>query len=138
MVPSADLPGAGPAYPLSPLGVRLRARPIDSLTLLTGVFNGSPVLTNPSTLDPQQQNASGTSFPLNGSALVISELQYSYPALGQMVYSGASSALSGTYKIEFWYDSENFNDLEFDNTGLSLANPSSNGMPLLHHGNYSL
>ena len=27
MVPSADLPGGGPAYPLSALGVRLRARP---------------------------------------------------------------------------------------------------------------
>ncbi len=42
MVPSADLPGGGPAYPLSALGVRARYRPIDSVTLLTGVFNGSP------------------------------------------------------------------------------------------------
>ena len=33
MLPSADLPGGGPAYPLSALGVRLRARPIDSLTV---------------------------------------------------------------------------------------------------------
>jgi porin len=138
MVPSADLPGGGPAYPLSALGVRLRARPNDSLTLLTGVFNGSPVLTNPSTLDPQQQNASGTSFPLRGGALVIGELQYAYPALGQMVYSGGASSLSGTYKLGFWYDSESFDDLQFDNTGLSLANPASNAMPLLHHGDYSI
>ena len=138
MVPSADLPGGGPAYPLSALGVRLRARPNDSLTFLAGVFNGSPVLTNPSTLDPQQQNASGTSFPLRGGQLVIGELQYAYPALGSMVYSAGSSSLSGTYKIGFWYDSENFNDLQFDNTGLSLANPASNGMPLLHHGDYSI
>ncbi len=29
MVPSADLPGGGPAYPLSALGVRLRVRPIE-------------------------------------------------------------------------------------------------------------
>jgi porin len=137
MVPSADLPGGGPAYPLSALGVRLRARPNDALTFLAGLFNGSPVLTNPTTLDPQQQNASGTSFPLNGGALVIGELQYAYPALGQMVYSAAASALSGTYKVGFWYDSEDFDDLQFDNTGLSLANPVSNGMPLLHHGDYS-
>ena len=42
MVPSADLPGGGPAYPLSALGVRWRVRRSDSLTFLAGVFNGSP------------------------------------------------------------------------------------------------
>src|SRR5271163_3088549 len=42
MLPSADLPGGGPAYPLSAPGVRLRAKPTDSLTFLTGVFSGSP------------------------------------------------------------------------------------------------
>ena len=36
MLPSADLPGGGPAYPLSALGVRVRARPIDSLTVPGG------------------------------------------------------------------------------------------------------
>jgi porin len=136
MVPSADLPGGGPAYPLSALGVRARVRATNSLTLLAGVFNGSPVANNIG--DPQQQNPSGTSFPLNGGALVIGELQYSYPALGQMVYGGGASTLSGTYKVGFWYDSENFDDLQFDNTGLSLANPLSNGMPLSHHGDYSV
>jgi porin len=137
MVPSADLPGGGPAYPLSALGVRLRARPTDSLTLLTGVFNGSPVLTNPSMLDSQQQNASGTSFPLNGGALVIGELQYAYPALGAMVTSAQEHVYPGTVKLGFWYDSEAFDDLEFDNMGLSLASPASNAMPLLHRGDYS-
>ena len=127
MVPSADLPGGGPAYPLSALGVRLRVRPIDSLTFLVGVFNGSPA---PNTIgDPQQANPSGTSFPLNGGALVIAELQYAYPALGTMVYAAGSSRCRGTYKLGFWYDSENFADLRFDNTGLSLANPSSTGIP---------
>ena len=29
--------------------------------------------------DPQKQNPSGTSFPLNGGALAIAELQYAYP-----------------------------------------------------------
>jgi porin len=138
MVPSADLPGGGPAYPLSTLGVRVRARPNDSLTLLTGVFNGSPVLTNPSTLDPQQQNASGTSFALNGGVLVIGELQYAYPALGAIVVSPQERVYPGTVKLGFWYDSEGFNDLQFDNTGLSLASLASNGMPLLDHGDYSL
>jgi len=89
MVPSADLPGGGPAYPLSALGVRLRARPTDSVTFLAGLFNGSPVANNSG--DPQQQNPSGTSFPLNGGILAIAELQYAYPALGSMVYADGKS-----------------------------------------------
>ncbi|MGH7029596.1 MAG: carbohydrate porin, partial [Stellaceae bacterium] len=136
MVPSADLPGGGPAYPLSALGVRLWVRPTDSLTGLMAVTNGNPA---PDSIgDPQVENPSGTSFPLNGGALVIGELQYSYPALGAMVTSEQAEVHQGTYKIGFWYDSERFDDLQFDNTGLSLANPLSSGMPLGHHGNYSI
>jgi porin len=137
-VPSYDFPGGGPAYPLSALGVRARYRPIDSLTILTGVFNGSP---SPSggvccSGDPQQQNPSGTSFPLNGGVLVIAEAQYSYPSLGTMLYANQSEPLSRVYKVGAWYNSEDFADQQFDNTGLSLANPASNGMPLAHHGQY--
>jgi porin len=140
MVPSADLPGGGPAYPLSALGVRARYRPVDSLTFLTGVFNGSP---SPSgglccSGDSQQQNPSGTSFPLNGGVLVIAEAQYAYPSLGTMLYANQSEPLARVYKIGAWFDSENFADQQFDNTGLSLANPASNGVPLSHHGNYGL
>jgi porin len=140
MVPSADLPGGGPAYPLSALGVRARYRPVDSLTFLTGVFNGSP---SPSgglccSGDAQQQNPSGTSFPLNGGVLVIAEAQYAYPSLGTMLYAGQSEPLSRVYKIGAWFDSQNFADQQYDNTGLSLANPSSNGLPLGHHGNFGV
>jgi porin len=137
MVPSADLPGGGPAYPLSALGVRFKARPIDPVTLLVGVFNGSPVK-NGVTGDPQLANNSGTSFPLNGGALVIAELQYSYPSLGSMLYADQSEPLARVYKIGFWYDTERFNDLRFDNTGLSLASPLSTGIPQQHRGNYSI
>jgi porin len=137
MVPSADLPGGGPAYPLSALGVRIKTRPIDPVTLLVGVFNGSPVPVN-STGDPQQVNASGTSFPVNGGALVFAELQYAYPALGSMLYADQSEPLARVYKIGFWYDTEHFNDLRFDNTGLSLANPGSTGVPQQHRGDYSI
>lgn len=60
MLPSADLPGGGPAYPLSALGLRVRAHPTNSLTLLAGLFNGSPVSNN--TGDPQQQNHQELAF----------------------------------------------------------------------------
>jgi len=136
MVPSADLPGGGPAYPLSALGARFKARPIDPVTILAGVFNGSPVPNNNG--DPQQVNPSGTSFPTNGGALLIAELQYSYPALGSMLYADQSEPLARVYKIGFWYDTEHFADQRFDNTGLSLANPLSTGIPQQHRGNYSI
>ena len=40
----------------------MRAHPTDSLTMLLGVFNGSPVSAH-ATGDPQAANPSGTSFP---------------------------------------------------------------------------
>jgi porin len=136
MVPSADLPGGGPAYPLSALGVRARVRPTDSLAFLVGVYNGSPVPNNNG--DPQKVNSSGTSFPLNGGVLVFAEMQYSYPALGSMLYADQKEPLARVYKLGFWYDSERFDDLRYDNTGLSLADPASTGIPQQHRGNYSI
>ncbi len=136
MLPSADLPGGGPAYPLSALGVRLRGRPSDGLTFLLGVFNGSPVAHNIG--DPQVENASGTSFPLNGGALVIAELQYAYPSLNTLVTPDQGEPLARTYKLGFWYDSERFDDLRTDTAGVSLASPYSNGIPASHSGDFSI
>jgi porin len=136
MVPSADLPGGGPAYPLSTLGVRVRTRPIDSLSFLLGVFTGSP--TANSTGDSQMTNASGTSFPIHTGVMVIGEMQFSYPSLGSMISADAPEPLARLYKLGFWYNSQNFADQQYDNTGLSLANPASNGVPLNHHGDFSV
>jgi porin len=116
-LPSYDMPGGGPAYPLSAPGIRVRARPIDSLTFLAGVFNGSP-------LSNSGENSSGTTFPVNGGALVIAELQYSYPSLGSMVSADQSQSLSGTYKLGFWYDTESFPDQEYAD--------------VTHQGNYAI
>ncbi len=130
MVPSADMPNGGPAYPLSALGVRARGKPNDAFTVLGGVFNGSP--TNRSGV-----NDSGTGFPLDGGVLAIGEVQYSYPSLGAMVSPDDTAALSGTYRLGLWYDSENFADQRFDTTGTSLAT-SLTGNPRMHHGDYGI
>ena len=135
MLPSADLPGGGPAYPLSDLGVRARVHLTDSITALGGVFSGSPVSNN--TGDPQMRNPSGTSFPLNGGALVIAELQFAYPSSGTLVQANEADQLARTYKIGMWYDTKNFADLHYDNTGLSLANPASDGIAANRRGNYA-
>jgi len=137
MVPSADLPGGGPAYPLSDLGVRAQWKtPIDSVKILAGVFNGSPIRNN-NAADSQRADRWGTSFPLDGGVLAIAELQYSYPALGAMSY-GDESPLSGTYRLGAWYDSEQFSDQRYDNTGLSLADLNTTGVARLHEGDYSI
>jgi porin len=137
MLPSADMPGGGPAYPLSALGARFSARPVNGVTLLGGVFNGSPVRNDNGT-DPQLQNAHGTSFPLGGGTLSIVELQYSYPALGGMVEADESPPLGWTYRLGAWYNTRQFADQRVDQAGLSLADPASSGNPLMHHGDYAI
>jgi porin len=131
LVPSVDLPDGGPAYPLSDLGVRLRYRPINAVTILAGVFNGSPAGVNLN--DP-----SGTSFPLNGGVLGFLEVQYTYPALGAMEYPGEGAPLGHTYRLGLWYDTESFSDQRIGTDGISLASLASNGMPLQHRGDYSI
>ena len=79
----------------------------------------------------------GNQFPFDGGVLAIAELQYSYPALGAMSY-GDESPLSGMYRLGAWYDSEQFADQRFDNTGLSLNDPNTTGMARLHNGDYSI
>ena len=139
MVPSADMLAGGPAYPLSALGLRLRAKPTDSLSLLAGVFNDDPATLHAG--DPQLSDASGTAFRLGDGALLIAEAQYSLnqPGLGEMdTGSGGALGMPGTYKLGMWYDSGNFADQRFDDTGLSLADPASDGIPRLHRGNFSI
>jgi len=136
MLPSADMPSGGPAYPLSSLGVRFKSRPINELTILAGVFNGNPV-SNDNGTDPQAQNRHGTSFPVNGGQLYIMELQLSYPAVGNMVKPEDANALGWTYKIGAWYNTNSFSDARIDQNGMSLADPYSNGVPLQHQGNYA-
>jgi porin len=134
-LPSYDLPGGGPAYPLSAPGVRLRLRPIDPVNILVGVYSGSP--TNDETGDPQVKNPSGTTFATRGT-LTFVELQYAYPALGSMSYPGAGAPLGRTYKIGAWYDSERFGDERFDANGLPLSAPNSSGNSRNHRGDYSV
>ncbi len=134
-VPTIDLPGGGPAYPLAALGVRGRAQITDSVTMLAGVFNGSPIPRN--SPNAPESNPHGVSFPLDTGTLTIAELQYAYGSSA----SGKPSAdgpLPGNYKIGAWYDSYKFDDQQYDSMGVPLASPLSNGIPATPHGNFSL
>ncbi len=121
-LPSYDMPSGGPAYPLSALGVRVRGQITPSLTALAGVFDGDPLGNNPN-------NKSGTNFNLHNGALLIGELQYAInqPAEGEMVGAPSTGCRAPT-SSGVWYNNGSFADQHFDNTGMSLANPTSTGI----------
>ena len=112
IIPSVDLYGGGPAYPLSSLGVRGQFKPNDHVAILAGVFDDDPggggFNDDQQALDPR-----GGRFNLNNGALWIAEIQYSTKLLG----------LPGTYKVGGWYDSAAFPDQLYSYN---------------HRGNYSL
>ena len=132
---AADLPAGGPAYPLAGLGVRGRVQLSDSVTLLGGVFNGSPIPRD--SPNAATSNPNGVSFPLDVGTLAIAELQYSYGSSAQGK-ANADGPLPGNYKLGAWYDSTKFDDQRIDTIGLPLASPLSNGIPAGRHGNFSL
>ncbi len=127
LLPSFDMYGGGPAYPLSSLGARLRARMTHGVTVLAGAFDDNPgggrFAQNAQVLDPN-----GTNFNLNTGTLYIGELQYATAVAG----------LPGSYKLGAWYDTGLFPDEYLAADGLSQADPRSGGVPLLHHGDASV
>jgi porin len=101
----------------------------DAVTVLAGIFNGSPIPLN--TPNTQLSNPNGVSFPLN-SVYAIAELQFTTPGLG------APAKVNDDYKIGAWYDSWDFADQEYDSMGVPLASPLSDGIAAKHRGNYSI
>lgn len=110
-----NLPDGGPAYPVARPGLRARLALSPSLTVSAAVFSGDPVA-----------NESGFNFHMNGDVFAISEVAHSMSLL----------ALPGTFKLGGWIHSGRFQDQRIDTTGLSLADPASNGTPAYRRGNY--
>jgi len=125
LIPSVDLYGGGPAYPLASLGVRLEAEPTSNVTVLSGVFDDNP---GGGSFDDDAQalDHGGVKFNLNNGALWIAELQYSTKIGG----------LAGTYKLGGWYDSGAFPDQRYDDSGQLQA--QTGGNPKMDRGNYSI
>lgn len=141
MLPSANLYAGGPAYPLSSLGVRLRVRPNDNLTLLGGVFQDNPP-GGPFADDSQLRGSTrwGGNFNLRTGALLFAEAQYAInqPATGPDGKPVAAAGLPGTYKLGVWYDSAAFPSQRYDTAGMPLASPRSNGIPRMLDSNWSV
>ena len=123
---AANLPGGGPAYPLPAPGIRVRIKPRDECVSSRRVQRGPE---RGQRLQPILPLPTGTVFSFRGGAFVIAEASY-LPNQGKEV-----RRLPGAYRIGAWYHtSPRFGDQRFDNTGLSLANPMSTGIPLEHTG----
>jgi porin len=126
---STDLPSGGPCYPFAVPGARLRVAPSSNLTLSAAVFNGNPAPRGPG--DPQVRNSSGTNFLIGeGGFMPIAELAYSFDE------QPISSTLLSDVKLGAWYHTGEFPDQRRDSSGLSLANPASNGIPAMHGSNF--
>ncbi|HLJ22380.1 MAG TPA: carbohydrate porin, partial [Stellaceae bacterium] len=99
-------------------------------SLMAAVFNGDPAGPGPG--NPQSRDASGTAFRVNDGAFAIAEAAY---ALNQ---EKDATGLPGTYKLGGWYHSGRFADQRVDDKGVSLASPTSTGVPAQHRGDYGL
>ena len=124
-----DLPSGGPNYPLAVPFFRIKATPVDEISLVGAIYTEDPA--PPGTGDPQLRDRHGTAFRLNDHALSFVELWYS-PSFMK------SLDLPGTYKLGSWYATGPFLDTRHDRIGLSLADPASNGIPQTHSGDYAL
>ncbi len=127
-----DLPGGGPAYPLSGPGVRVKLQSPQGYYLQSAVFSGDPTGHSGSN-SPSTGIPSGTVVSFTGGAFFIAEGGY---AINQdKEAKGPPLAL----KLGGWYHtSTHFQDQRFDTAGISLASPLSNGAPLNHQGDWGV
>jgi porin len=91
-LPSFDLPGGGPSYPLATPGVRVALKPNDRWSLKLGVYNGDPAGAH-CTGNPQVCDDNGLDFRLDSPPFLIAEARYKYNQDGQ---------LPGTVKVGGW------------------------------------
>ncbi|MBI1869110.1 MAG: carbohydrate porin [Methylocystis sp.] len=130
-ITSADLPSGGPAYPLATPGVRLKVSPNDQITLLAAAFNGDPSGARFTGLQ-EFKDPAGINFRLKDPPFVIGEAQVKHNQ------DNSSSGLAGTIKLGVWRHFSRFDDQRFGTDALSLADPSSNGVPLPHRGDWGV
>lgn len=121
--------GAGPAYPLAGLGVRLAlGDPQDGTGLRVGVYDGNPGGRYGEGTDPQRHNRYGITSSTSGGALMLAE-----------AVTGGSPPEPGGHrswvlKLGGWYHTGGADSPRYDDAGLPLADPASTGVPR-HFGN---
>jgi porin len=100
-ITSSNMIQGGPAYPLATPGVRLEFLQSKSLTLLAGLYNGSPA--DPKAESAERDNLHGLNFRVDDPPLLMLEAQYKYDA-----------GLPGILKVGGW---NHFGDFADQRTG---------------------
>ncbi|MGA3283439.1 MAG: carbohydrate porin [Verrucomicrobiota bacterium] len=126
---STTIPDGGPAYPVAGTGVRLDLKPAEKLELLAALVDGD-------VRDQASENKYGTHFGFdsNEGVLCIAEMEF------RINQKRGDQGLPGTYKLGGWYHTGHFNDLRYDNHGISLeddgtlSGQASDGIPAPHAG----
>ena len=127
-IKASNLPAGGPAPPIAVPGIRIKADLAPKATLYTAIFNGNPA--GPGAGDPQTRDRHGLAFRVNDDPWLISQVRYAYD-----LNIGLGSA-PGSFTPGGWYHTGEFNDQRFSAPGLSIADPSGNGMAQKLRGNY--
>ncbi len=125
-----------PNYAYAAPGVRLRVDPDEHWTFMGAVFAGNPAPDrigdpNPNRAPDHQYNNSGTDFYINRNQgfFSINELWFNWNK------EKDAQGLPGTYKVGCWFHTDTFSDKRYDEDGVPLASPASDGRPHAVHGN---
>ncbi len=125
-----------PNYAYAAPGIRLRLDPDEHWAFLGAVFAGNPAPDrlgdpNPNRAPDHEFNNTGTGFYLNRGQGVfgINELWY------KLNREKDAKGLPGTYKIGGWFHTDTFSDKRYDDDGVPLASPASDGHPRAVAGN---
>jgi porin len=126
-----------PQFPYASPGVRLSVAPDEHWSFLSGVYAGDPAPDrigdpNPNRTPDSRFDNSGTDFAIDGSdgLFVINELTY------KLNQGDKAKGLPGTYKVGGWMHTGTFSDLRYDDHGVPLASPASDGHPRAVDGNH--
>lgn len=117
-----------PAYPVATPGLRLRGALGCGWSLSTAIYNGQPC-----PVDDQGEalNDEGLYFKIK-DAFSVTELRHEWD------FRLRSTPLPGSARLGAWFHSGEFDDQHYDESGLSLGDPRSEGNPRAHSGNWGL
>jgi porin len=129
-IKATNLPAGGPAPPIAVPGVRVKVLPTENVTLFGAIFNGNPAA--PGDGDPQLRDKHGLAWRVNDAPWLVGQARYDY------VLNAGGMALPGNITPGGWYHTGDFDDQRFTATGLSLADPSGDGIARKLHGDYGI
>lgn len=112
-ITGANMPGAGPAYPLATPGVRVAFNPTEQVGILVGLFNGNPAGDCPPERLPEDCNRHGLDFPLGEPPLLMVE--------GAFKHSRGEGQLPGTIKLGGYHNFGDFAHQRLDSNGVPTA-----------------